>query len=323
MCCSGEDILLAVWGQQLLMLAFFAFFYVVIRRLCGLSVGLIAVVLIFAANKLTRFPEELLDTTFSVWMALMVVLTLVAYRRRPNSVRCIASGLCLGLAITLRANYLPFAPIALVWVFVFTPSALKTKLAHALLCVSILSVPLLITSARNQVVAGTFTFMPRSGSINLWLGNHPPEMDGVSPWDSCPAPPEGERLRAALTYIWDEPGAFFRRSKTKMLFLLGVDKENERIDPGILIPHLFALIGVPLAWRRRHWRDWAFWFGLWICVNYALLTLVFPGYDWRLSASTMPMLYVFAAVGIVDIAGSIKWLFSRLTSPIWFPGDEA
>ena len=128
----------------------------------------------------------------------MVVLTLVAYRRRPNSVRCIASGLCLGLAITLRANYLPFAPIALVWVFVFTPSALKTKLAHALLCVSILSVPLLITSARNQVVAGTFTFMPRSGSINLWLGNHPPEMDGVSPWDSCPAPPEGERLRAAL-----------------------------------------------------------------------------------------------------------------------------
>jgi hypothetical protein len=292
-----------VWSQSLIAFGFACAFWRGVGRLYGPAVAAFAVaILLLGFDLIFLFPFVLLDTTLSVTASAVALYLLLRFGRAPEVRSAVLAGLWLGMASALRNNFLPFAPVAALWVAAKASPPWAARAWAATLFALAFALPLLPIAARNLHVAGRFTIVPATSGMNLWLGNHPPAQTGATYFDPSFAPPPEERVSAALRYIRDEPGRFASRARGKLAYVVGVPR-GEAVRVRVLVPHIFALLAFIGLRRVRPWRDELALLSLWIALQWALLAVVFPwGYGWRLSAPTFPAVYVLGALGVWAVA---------------------
>lgn len=304
---AGESTLMVTWLQQLLMLGFLGFFYTSARRLFGWGAAAIALLWLLANGDIFRFPGMLLDTTFSILLSHAALYGLLRWRQQAGWPLLLACAALLALAIGTRANFLPFAAVAALWVAWPRTNTARWQPAAALLLLAAALLPVLLTGWRNAVVTGDWVWMPASGSYNLWIGNHPPVGERFDPFDFPPIPPSHEQARIAIDYILAEPLAFLYRIGYKLMYLFGIVLYESRIEWRVLLPTCLALAGFAAALLpRTPFREQRLLLGLWVMVNFASLCLVFPWvYGWRLSGPTLPAIALLAALAVQD---GRRWL---------------
>lgn len=307
---AGEDVLMLVWLQQLLMSAFVLLFYALARQALGRPVAMVATLLMLTSGELLKYPAMLLDTTFSVILSTGMLAALVRWRHTQQTGLLYLAALLLAMAIGTRANFLPFVMVAAVWASFPHATGTSWRFSRGLILLAAGLLPLLFTAWRNATVTGEWIPMPASGGFNLWIGNHPPVGDSFHPFDFPPIPAADEQGRIAIDYILAEPGAFLYRVGYKLAYLFGIVIWKSEIAWQILIPTLLALTGfVAAACRHTRWRAERLLLGLWVTMNFASLCLVFPWvYGWRLSGPTLPVIGILGALALHD---GWHWLRQR------------
>jgi hypothetical protein len=297
----------------------------------GVAVSLLFVVLALWSNQLMKFAEPLLDTSWATIFGMTALYALLQYADNARRKWLIFAGIALGLSVLIRANFLPFVGVAVLWIWLEEPPRSSRKKAVDAFLLLVLVVSLLsVIGMRNQLVAGEWRWLPTNGLPNLWVGNHPPEFDGPTYFVLKWVPEEREILQHVTNYISSEPLAMAQRILGKTAYILGIEKQSlynfsadvktgYQVNYKILVPWLLAVIGSISLWirpgpirRTELLLLWA-WIGI---VNVPLATLFFPwGYGWRLSGPSFPVLYLIGAIAL------FQWYAGARTS--WSEGYAA
>lgn len=313
---AGENPIAVIWVQQLCMYLFLVGFYLSIHRLYGVTTAALALLLSLLLRQLTGFADVLLDTTFSIIFAYAAVVAMVFYKRSPTRVAVLLSASALGIAISLRGNFLPFAGLALVWLGYANWKNSVPWHKYLLLYALLIILPLSFIGLRNYAVVGEFRMMPSSGGFNFWLAHSFTEFTEFA-WQQPERPEDQAIFSETLRMIAEDPGALLRRSYLKLLCLAGFDV-YDNFDPvrRILIPHIMCLLSLIYLWLSRFRRDELLLYTGWIASVWLALILIFPwGYGWRLSASTFPFVYLIIAMSVCHLAGRIKSLLGARRYP--------
>lgn len=159
-------------------------------------------------------------------LVLLALLFLLKAADRPSPGNFLASGLFLGLAALTRSIILPFAGLAILWVW-FGLKRRRGALVAALVFLAVVS-PWVV---RNSLLHQKLTGIETSLGYNLYLGYHPggdgsfffgPSLDLIPILDDA----ERDRLgtEKALEFIWDDPGHFLPLALHRLGFFFGLEK---------------------------------------------------------------------------------------------------
>lgn len=145
-------------------------------RLFGERTGLIAGTVTALYGPLLFFESELLATGTAAFLAAASVLAAVSIGNGSGSRSYALYGICAGLSILARATFLPAVAVTTVWLAARawrTSNASREAALRAGLAVVAIAAVLLPVSILSMRVTGLPSPLPRSGSINLYLGNNP------------------------------------------------------------------------------------------------------------------------------------------------------
>ena len=153
-------------------------------------------------------------------------LFLLLSKDRPTTFHFLLSGLFLGLTALTRSVILPFAGLAILWVWF----VLKQK-RGAVLVAAALALTITPWMIRNSLLHNKLTGIETSMGYNLYLGYHPQGngsfMFGPS-LDLLPILDDAERDRVgteqAIEFIKDEPERFIPLAVNRLSFFWGLEK---------------------------------------------------------------------------------------------------
>ena len=208
------------------------------KRLFGLPAALISGVVATFFWPLIFFDGELLTTSMTVMMGLIVLLLFVRCYDQPTWQRVVWLGVSVGIAAATRENYFPLIG----WIFLFLVIAWRRLLLPAVFLVSALLAVSPVT-LRNYLVLDDFVPITHYVAVNLYIGNNP-YADGrtavipfsPSTWqggvDFANRVPQEEYGRPVkpsevslfwtgktLDYIIDDPGHFLATLAKKFFFI--------------------------------------------------------------------------------------------------------
>jgi 4-amino-4-deoxy-L-arabinose transferase-like glycosyltransferase len=159
-------------------------------------------------------------------LALLSLLFLLKAAEKPSPVNFLLSGLFLGLAALTRSIILPFAGLALLWIW-FTLKQRKGAVAAALVFLAVVA-PWVV---RNSLLHHKLTSIETSMGYNLYLGYHPLSNGSFTfgpSLDLIPILDDAERDRVgtekALEFIRAEPGRFLPLALNRLSFFFGLEK---------------------------------------------------------------------------------------------------
>jgi 4-amino-4-deoxy-L-arabinose transferase-like glycosyltransferase len=147
------------------------------KLLSDRTTGAIAAMIVAFYGPLVFFEAELLATGWAAfWSAVLVLLSLKAAKPRTTRPLYLLTGLCAGLAVITRAFFIPFVAasgIWLIWKIWRGGPSYKAALAKISLfvCAAVI-IPVLVAGI-SYLERGTFTALPTSGPVNLYIGNNP------------------------------------------------------------------------------------------------------------------------------------------------------
>jgi len=309
------------------------------NRLFNRKTALAAALITAFYGPLIFFDTALLATGLAALLAPALVLMTLKTEREENLINYILLGLCAGLAIICRATFAPYAASLLIMTgAVELKRGMKWKsvlLREALLAGGVVAVllPVAVASAR---VTGHFSPLPRSGSINMYIGNNPDTDRTMSKrpgaeWRSILIMPERNGKvteREYRQYFMDrfkeyavsQPGSFLAGLAAKSYRFFS-SREIPRNYDIYSIRHYSKVISA-LTWKR-----WKFGFPFGLILPLALLGLYtgrrrVPAPMWlflilypasvilvfsasRLRAPLIPVLAVPAAAGAIFLIESL------------------
>ena len=271
------------------------------------------------------YNGELLATTLTIFIELLLVLQLVRCADRPSYWSAAGAGALLGLLIETRSNTLLLVPVALWWLYHRTQGRLLVPLCAGLCAVL---TPFLV---HNYLVQGTP--LPFQGAWSFYMGNNP-AADGtpyarqgigwqrleILPYQADMAASPADRgrfyLSEGLDFIVDQPLAYLHLLYRKFRLFwhafeipVSVDihfyEAHSRLSYlnvfgfGLVAP--LALVG--LVWNWNRWRQYGllYGFGLSYLVSGLLFTVCAR---YRLPA--VPFLMLFAAEALRQGVLSLK-----------------
>ncbi len=271
------------------------------------------------------YNGELLATTLTIFIELLLVIQLVRCTDRPSYWATAGAGALLGLLIETRSNTLLLVPVALWWLYHRTRSRLLVPF-----CVGLCAVlaPFLV---HNYLVQGTP--LPFQGAWSFYMGNNP-AADGtpyarqgidwqrleILPYEADMAALPADRgrfyLSAGLDFIVDQPLAYLHLLYRKFRLFwhafeipVSVDiyfyEAHSRLSYlnlfgfGLVAP--LALVGLVWNWNRWCQCGLLYGFGLSYLVSGLLFTVCAR---YRLPA--VPFLMLFAAEALRQGALSLK-----------------
>lgn len=175
---------------------------------------------------LILYPFGLATENLFFPLALLAFLFLLRAADKPSPVHFLLSGLLLGLAALTRSILLPFAGLAVLWVW-FSLKQRKGAVAAALVFLAVV-VPWMV---RNSLLHHKPTSIETSMGYNLYLGYHP-QGDGSFTFgpslDLIPILDDAERDRVgtekALEFLRAEPGRFLPLALDRLSFFFGLEK---------------------------------------------------------------------------------------------------
>ena len=271
------------------------------------------------------YNGELLATTLTIFIELLLALQLVRCTDRPSYWSAAGAGALLGLLIETRSNTLLLVPVALWWLHHRTRSRLLVPF-----CVGLCAVlaPFLV---HNYLVQGTP--LPFQGAWSFYMGNNP-AADGtpyarqgidwqrleILPYQADMAASPADRgrfyLSEGLDFIVDQPLAYLHLLYRKFRLFwhafeipVSVDihfyEAHSRLSYlnlfgfGIVAP--LALIG--LVWNWNRWRQYGLLYGFGL--SYLISGLFFTVCA-RYRLPAVPFLMLFAAEALRQGALSLK-----------------
>lgn len=240
---------------------------------------------------LVFYDGELLATGWAAFWCVALPLLALDCRQAPTPRRCAMLGLAAGLAILTRPPFIPVVAALALWSLwpprapAPRPPPRRLALHAALLALGLLVVTLPVAWLSRQAT-GSFSVLPYSGGLNLYIGNNP-QRDAtlaVRPgwdWDTLtllPArhgiPPGRETSRffaqQVRAYVREYPVHFLQGLATKTLHLLSPRELPRNVDLYTLTEWTPTL-GL-LVWRLG---PWGFPFG--VILPLALLGLLARG----------------------------------------------
>lgn len=175
---------------------------------------------------LLLYPLGLVTENLFFPLVLLSFLSLLRSAEKPSVFRFLLAGLALGLAALTRSVILPFAALAVLWLWI----ALKQKRGAVLVALA-LALTIAPWVVRNSLLHHKLTGIESSMGYNLYLGYHP-EGDGSfffgPSLDLLPILDDAERDRLgtqrALAFIRAEPERFFPLAANRLGFFFGLEK---------------------------------------------------------------------------------------------------
>lgn len=299
--------------------------YAIARRFFSAPIPLLTGLIAVGYWPFILYNGELLATTLTIFIELLLVIQLVRCTDRPSYWSAAGAGALLGLLIETRSNTLLLVPVALWWLYHRTRSRLLVPF-----CVGLCAVlaPFLI---HNSLVQGTP--LPFQGAWSFYMGNNP-AADGtpyarqgidwqrleILPYqaDTAASPADRGRfyLSEGLDFIVDQPLAYLHLLYRKFrlfwhAFEIPVSVDSHFYEAHSRLSHLnlfgfgviapLALVG--LVWNWNRWRQYGllYGFGLSYLVSGLLFTVCAR---YRLPA--VPFLMLFAAEAVRQGVLSLK-----------------
>ena len=299
--------------------------YAIARRFFPAPTPLLAGLMAVGYWPFMLYNGELLATTLTIFIELLLVLQLVRCTDRPNYWSAAGAGALLGLLVETRSNTLLLVPVALWWLYYRTQTRL---LVLFLLGLCAVLTPFLVHS---YLVQGTP--LPFQGAWSFYMGNNP-AADGtpyarqgidwqrleVLPYqvDMAASPADRGRfyLSEGLDFIVDQPLAYLHLLYRKFrlfwhAFEIPVSVDIHFYEAHSYLSYLnlfgFGLVAplalVGLIWNWNRWRQYGllYGFGLSYLVSGLLFTVCAR---YRLPA--VPFLMLFAAEALRQGALSLK-----------------
>jgi tetratricopeptide (TPR) repeat protein len=191
----GEPLLAMLFLQGVLGLLSLWLIHRLTRKLFGEQAAFFAVLLALFHAPLIFFETKLVATTLAVFLGLLSVALLNRGIEEKKVWLLAAAGLCIGLLCEARPNFLIFAALALVLVFIQTGRPVRIAWSRPALFVAGLVLPLAASLGLNLAGSGEAILITGNGGINFYFGNHAkatgvndaPSRDFSSIFDQGPA----------------------------------------------------------------------------------------------------------------------------------------
>lgn len=259
-------------------------------------------------------------------LVLLVFLFLLQTRERPSKFNFLLSGFFLGLAALTRSVILPFAGLAVLWMWF----SLKQK-RGAILTAVVLMLTISPWVMRNSLLHHKLTGIETSMGYNLYLGYHPrgngsfvfgPSLDLLTILDDA----ERDRIgtQKAIEFINAQPERFIPLAVNRLGFFFGLEKRvliyfysNNivgyiplplllTISAILLLPFVFISISAVLGIAFLRWRPEHILLGL-LFISYALPHIFILSED-RFHLTLVPYIAILAAQFWVN---GFRVLFAR------------
>ena len=310
------------------------------RKLIDLRTGILAALVTAIYGPLIFFDTEILSTGLAALLAPVMVLAALYAKGEVNPLKYLIIGICAGLAIVTRATFLPFVACT----FILLAFALRAKwlpwksiaVREALVVTGILTVFLPIAILSNMKT-GHSSPLPRSGSINFYIGNNPDTDRTMSirpgaEWQRLLNKPVREGYKTekdyrqyftdrVTEYAASQPVSFFAGLARKSLRFLSSRELPRTYD-------LYTVAGFSRILSITTWKIWKFGFPFGLLLPLAVYGLYmyrrkFPPSYWffiafypaavilvfsasRLRIPLIPVLAVPAAAGVFAYSGLLK-----------------
>ncbi len=150
--------------------------FVLGQRVFGRTTGLIAGGITAFYGPLIFYETGLLPTGWAAFWAVAVLLLFLEARARQNVPLCLALGSAGALATITRPTFLPFflaGCIWLAWTLLRAQPSWRRRIASTAAVAAGFLLVTLPVAVQNARVTGQFSFLPWSGGVNIYIGNHP------------------------------------------------------------------------------------------------------------------------------------------------------
>lgn len=330
---SGGSILFAKLGQILLGVATCALTARCAIRLLGRGPGLVAGLICALHGPMIFFETELVATGWACFWAILLLDRLTGSHTGRRA--WFLTGLLCGLAVLTRPTFLPALVGVLAWLawrMPRTDAGARLGLVFVGFAMAVLPVAWI-----GQATVGYPGFLPASGAMNLYLGNHPEPCETLTirpggAWEELGLAARPERagdLDANRDYFARElganltahPGVVVRGTVRKSLQVLSSRELPRNVDPygarewstvlgalmfklgnfgfpgGVILP--LALVG---AWFARRRMGGA----LLVFTGLYLLAIVVVFVSARYRMPLVPAMAILAAAGLSELGGAIR-----------------
>ena len=236
------------------------------ERIFCRTAGIIAGGITAFYGPLIFFVGELLANSWTGFWAVVLIWLLLKSAENKSVKLCLVLGLCAGLSVITRANFIPFLLAAQLWLSVvwirqhIRFDKFLLLLASVIVGFSIVAIPV---AAKNYQTTRRFSLLPGHGGMNVYMGNNPDFeavsiRPGSSDWKKIVDLPLEEGLQTAaekrhfyyaktFEYMQTQPISFFKGILHK-----AVQFTSSRELPGSINLYLFtrwsSLLGL-LVWK--------------------------------------------------------------------------
>jgi tetratricopeptide (TPR) repeat protein len=309
-------------------------------RLFGARIGLAAGLATASYGPLIFHEAELLAAGLAAFWSVALLLMLTDERRRSGSGWAFLWGLCGGLSVLTRTEFLAFFLAASLVTLLSgrRPAGARRLLGRssALLAAGFAAV-ILPASLLNERQSGHFTFLPASGGVNLFIGNNPEPCRTLAirpgwAWERLVHEPlregarddwEGQRyfLNKTVRFAREDPGRLLSGLADKAGQLLSSREIPRNLDIylfrrwsallrllvwkqgsfGFPFGVLFPLAAAGIVLERRR-IGWPV--ALYLLLYPAALLVVFVSARYRVPA--VPVLAILAAAGGGGVASALR-----------------
>ena len=245
------------------------------QRVAGKRVSILAGIITAFYGPLIFFEGRLLAAGWAAFWAAALVLAFLKALEKKDAVSCFIVGVIGGLSVITRPTFIPFTAAALVWLALSLHRRAVSWKQISLKTAVMLAGFSIVTGAvavQNFSVTGRFSFLPRSGAINLYIGNNPdrPQTLAVRPadWKELTRLPRrygstDERqdqqffMRKFREYITKHPLHYVKGLGFKAVQFVNSREIPRNID--VYVFRKYSWILSVLTWK---WKGFGFPFGL-------------------------------------------------------------
>ncbi|MHC4658596.1 MAG: tetratricopeptide repeat protein [Planctomycetota bacterium] len=252
------------------------------ERIFGRAAGVLAGCMAAVYGPLVFFECELLAAGWATFWAVLLIFLYLKTAEKKSVGICFVLGVCGGLSVITRPNFIPFLAASGVWLIVVWVrervgvKRLALGLAGIIAGFLVATIPVAV---QNYRVTNRFSFLPSTGGLNLYIGNNP-DFEAVSirpgvEWqkivdlplkEGLYTPDEHQKFFYAKTveYMRTQPASFLKAIAWK-----GVGFFSSREMPGNVDVYLFT------KWSRLHglltWKIDGFGFPFGVLLPLALI----------------------------------------------------
>jgi 4-amino-4-deoxy-L-arabinose transferase-like glycosyltransferase len=319
------------------------------RELFGNAAGIIAATITALYPYYVVHDTALQETSLYTFFAALAIVLLLQARRSGSGVMGRCAGLALGAAVLTRANLVPFALLAPLWLAVLGQCRMAPRRQTwwaAVVCSGVLALTVSPWLIRSFLLTGSVTLSTQTGFF-LWLGNNPYTFSRY-PQESIDrsqavalaalSSQESSELEAhqhneamvdewfwkkGLVYIRDHPWRTLGNGLRKIVDAFGwLPSPRRSFWPSLAYALSYGPVMILGLWgmwySRRHWRKHAIFYAQFVA--FAAVTAAFFGHtSYR---AYLDVYWIVFAAGVLA-----TWLhrsrYRRLPQRTWRTPYEA